>query len=68
MMPQVTHMTDNRRRAKTTKLGGVSPEQRYRMVSEAAYYIAEKHRFQGDPVKFWLQAEKEIASRETGEV
>ncbi|AOV17147.1 hypothetical protein BJI67_08815 [Acidihalobacter aeolianus] len=36
----------------------VTPEQRYRMISEAAFYIAEKHGF--DPSRSlddWLEAE-----------
>jgi hypothetical protein len=42
--------------AKTT----VTPEQRYRMIQEAAYFIAEKHGFAGDTLGFWVQAEQEI--------
>ena len=39
----------------------VSPEQRYLMIAEAAYYHAERRGFQeGDPVADWLEAEKEI--------
>ncbi|MGE5027642.1 MAG: DUF2934 domain-containing protein [Betaproteobacteria bacterium] len=38
----------------------VSPEQRYCMIAEAAYYHAERRGFQGDPVKDWVAAEKEI--------
>jgi len=41
----------------------VSPEQRYRMIQDAAYYIAERHGFTGDNHAFWLQAEQEIDSR-----
>jgi len=36
------------------------PEQRYRMIQESAYFIAEKAGFSGDNVKYWLAAEKEI--------
>lgn len=42
---------------------GVSPEQRYRMIQDAAYYIAERHGFTGDNHAFWLQAEQEIDSQ-----
>lgn len=39
----------------------VSPEQRYLMIAEAAYFHAESRGFQeGDPVADWLAAEKEI--------
>lgn len=40
----------------------ISPEQRQLMISEAAFYRAESHGFQGDPVADWLQAEVEIDS------
>ena len=38
-------------------------EQRHRAVCEAAYYIAEQHNFEGDPVQYWLEAEREIDSQ-----
>ena len=38
----------------------VSPEQRELMISEAAFYLAERNGFQGDPVVDWLLAEIEI--------
>lgn len=41
----------------------VSPEERYRMIQEAAYYIAERHGFNGDSAYFWSQAEAEINAR-----
>ena len=38
-----------------------APEERRRMIETAAYYRAEKRGFfDGDPVKDWLEAEKEI--------
>lgn len=40
-----------------------SPEERYRMIQEAAYYIAERHGFNGDSAYFWSQAEAEINAR-----
>lgn len=46
------------------------PEQRYFMISEAAYYRAEGRGFQGgDPVADWLEAEAEIETllQETSE-
>ncbi len=40
----------------------VTPEQRYRMVAEAAYFHAERHGFVGDPTQDWIAAEAEIAA------
>ena len=44
----------------------VSPEERYRMIQEAAYFQAEKEDFNCDPWKCWLVAEAEIAARLSG--
>lgn len=42
----------------------ISAEQRERMIAEAAYFLAEHRQFQGgDPVQDWLQAQKEIDSK-----
>ncbi len=39
----------------------ISAEQHYRMVAEAAYYLAERRGFQeGDVMADWLQAEIDI--------
>jgi len=39
----------------------VSPEERNRMIAEAAYYRAEKHSFtSGDMAEDWCEAEAEI--------
>ncbi|MEW6353078.1 MAG: DUF2934 domain-containing protein [Pseudomonadota bacterium] len=39
----------------------VTPEERERMIAEAAYYRAERRAFQGgDPDLDWLEAEAEI--------
>jgi len=40
-----------------------TPEERYRMIQDAAYYIAERHGFNGDSAYFWSLAEEEINSR-----
>jgi hypothetical protein len=40
-----------------------SPEERYRMVETAAYYIAERSGFQGCATEFWAAAEIEIANK-----
>ena len=37
-----------------------SAEERYKMIEEAAYYIAERNGFQGDSNEYWAQAEKEV--------
>ncbi len=39
----------------------VSDEQRYRMIAEAAYFRAESGQFKGDPVRDWIEAERDIA-------
>ncbi|HKK06796.1 MAG TPA: DUF2934 domain-containing protein [Gammaproteobacteria bacterium] len=40
---------------------GVSPEERWRRIAEAAYLLAEERGFQGgDPVADWLSAEAEV--------
>ena len=40
-----------------------TPEQRYRMIQEAAYLLAEKDDFQGDPMSYWLEAEADIDAK-----
>ncbi|HYD34366.1 MAG TPA: DUF2934 domain-containing protein [Methylophilaceae bacterium] len=40
----------------------MSPEERYRMVEVAAYYLAERNKFAGSPVEYWAQAEAQISS------
>lgn len=38
----------------------VSPEERFKMIEQAAYFRAEKHGFQVDPHANWVAAEKEV--------
>jgi predicted nucleic acid-binding Zn-ribbon protein len=46
---------------KSTKKTRISPEQRYQMIAEAAYFRAEKRGFTGgDMSQDWLEAEAEI--------
>lgn len=45
---------------KTSASRTVSPEERYTMITEAAYFVAEKNGFAGDNVRYWLIAEAEI--------
>lgn len=42
-------------------IGGVTPEQRYRMICDAAYFRAERRGFVGgNALQDWLDAESEI--------
>lgn len=38
----------------------ISPEERYRMVEVAAYFLAERNAFAGSPVEYWSTAEAQI--------
>jgi hypothetical protein len=39
----------------------MTPEERHRMIAEAAYFRAERRAFQGGcPFQDWLEAEREI--------
>jgi hypothetical protein len=40
----------------------MSAEERYRMVEVAAYFLAERNNFAGNPVEYWTQAEAQISS------
>ena len=41
-----------------------TPEERWKMISDAAYYIAEKRGFLGgDPAQDWCEAERQIEER-----
>ncbi|ROH88218.1 DUF2934 domain-containing protein [Pseudomethylobacillus aquaticus] len=42
---------------KAPKIGA---EERYRMVEVAAYFIAERDKFKGSPVDYWVAAENQI--------
>lgn len=48
------------RAPKTKPVPAITPEERYKMISEAAYYAAEKNHWAGDPRAYWVQAEKEV--------
>jgi hypothetical protein len=42
----------------------VTPEQRHKLIEMRAYQLAEKRGFKnGDPVRDWLQAEKDVDAR-----
>ena len=49
--------------AVAAKKPAITPEQRYKMIEEAAYYIAERHGFNGDSAYFWSLAEAEINAK-----
>jgi hypothetical protein len=46
---------------KTVVVMTVSNEQRYLMIAEAAYFRAESRDFKSDPVRDWIEAERDIA-------
>jgi len=43
-----------------------TPEQRYRMVQDAAYFIAEKNGFKAGSMDYWIAAEIEIEAALSG--
>lgn len=46
---------------KSSSHNAISPEERYRMIAEAAYYIAESHGFDSSrTMQDWLEAEQKI--------
>ena len=46
----------------------ITPEERYQLIAEAAYYRAERRNFaDGDEVQDWLEAEAEVAVRLDGQ-
>ena len=45
----------------STRSVDVTPDERHRMIAEAAYHRAEKRGFMnGDPMQDWLEAEAQI--------
>lgn len=50
------------RKASSANASSLTDEQRYRMIAEAAYYRAESHNFLSDPVRDWIEAEKDISA------
>ena len=47
--------------ARKSKKQALSPEERFRQIQEAAYYIAEKSNWTRDPTACWIEAEALIA-------
>lgn len=59
--PKTTAAKKPSTRTTKAKSAGVSPEQRYLMICEAAYYKAERRGFSPEnEVEDWLEAEAEI--------
>lgn len=48
--------------AKKSKASTANLQERYKMIEVAAYYIAEKNGFSGNPVDYWIAAEAQISS------
>lgn len=48
-------------RKTAAKKTAVGPEERYRMVEVAAYFLAERNGFAGSPVDYWTAAEIQIS-------
>lgn len=44
----------------TSAIAAPSPEQRYKMIEEAAYFIAEKNGFAAGSLDYWVTAEAQI--------
>lgn len=44
----------------------LTPEQRYRMIQEAAYYVAERKGFVSNPAEDWAEAEAQIDAKLRG--
>lgn len=53
-------------KAAPAKIAAPTPEQRYKMVQDAAYFIAEKNGFQAGSMDYWIAAEAEIAALLSG--
>jgi hypothetical protein len=62
--PVTTKAATNKKPAATKKAapksGKIGPEERYRMVEVAAYFLAERNGFTGSPVDYWTAAEIQI--------
>ena len=51
-------------RKATARSKKITPEQRYRMINEAAFLLAEKDGFRpGHELHYWVQAEEMIVQR-----
>ena len=48
------------RTAPSSSATSITPEQRYQMIAEAAYFRAQRQGFGGNPAQDWAEAEAEI--------
>lgn len=48
------------KKSANSKPNKISAEERYRMVEVAAYFMAERNKFAGNPVGYWTAAEAQI--------
>lgn len=48
------------KKSANSKPNKISAEERYRMVEVAAYFMAERNKFAGNPVGYWAAAEAQI--------
>jgi len=55
---KATSATKNARVTKSATV--VCDQKRHEMIQHAAYFIAERHNFAGDPHTFWSAAEAQI--------
>ncbi len=55
-----------RARSPRKQKGTVTPEERFRMIQEAAYFLAERDGFRADATAYWLRAEAEIDAQLAG--
>jgi hypothetical protein len=64
--PAAAKKPATRAAAPTGKPAAPTPEQRYRMVQEAAYFIAEKDGFASGAMDYWIAAEAQIEALLSG--
>ncbi len=56
-----TPKTPRKKAVRKSKSTEISPEERHRMIAEAAYFMAKERNFEmGDQASDWLKAELEI--------
>lgn len=48
------------KKAAAPKITKLSAEERYRMTEVAAYFMAERNKFAGNPIDYWSAAEAQI--------
>ncbi len=58
--PAPEKKTTTRTVAPTPRKAPATPEERYKMIQDAAYYLAEKDGFHSGAMDYWMAAEIEI--------